>query len=280
MLLCFWKNRCFNFRLGLLVCMNVLLIRKVQILLIFISFMLVWLRILFLVIIRWLWGIFGNRLRVVFRFILKVCRLWLLMFINGVFRVFSVCFSLVLLCILISMLRLIDLVVVVSLVISMLFSVEMISRMQLVLIVCVLMIWYGLIMKFLWIIGSVQVVCVFFRQVLVFWKKFMLVSIDRYVVLFVLQLWVIFVGMKCLCSMFLFGDVFLILVIIVGFLCLVCFSRVLVKLCGVLVLCVSCLILVRLMCVWCLVIFLVLWVRIFCRIVGIFIVCFFFCKWW
>ena len=78
-----------------------------------------------------------------------------------------------------------------------------------------------------------------------------------------------------MCSMFLFGEVFLILVIIVGCLRVACFSRVWVKLCGVLVVWVVVLSLVRLIWVWCVVIFLNLWVMIFFSMVGMFIFCFF-----
>lgn len=66
---------------------------------------------------------------------------------------------------------------------------------------------------------------------MLFWKNCLLVSIDRYVVLCVVYECVMLVGMKCLCSMFFDGFVFLILVIMVVLLvvCFVC--SVLMKLC-------------------------------------------------
>lgn len=201
-----------------------------------ISVMFCGLRMLFLVISRWLCGMVCCMFSVVCSDILNVCRLWLLMLIIGV-GICRVCFSLLMLCIFISMFMFNDNVSLDSVVSWVLFSVVMISRMQLVFSMCVLYIWQVLMMKFLCSIGSVQVLWVCWRQVLVFWKKFILVSIDRQLVLLNLQLIVMLVGWKFGWIMFLDGLVFFILVIIVGLLLVMVVCSVCMKLCigGVLV---------------------------------------------
>lgn len=108
--------------------MKVLLIRKVWIFVLCIICMLFVLRMLFLVISRWLCGMVWCMFRVVCSDILKVCRLWLLMFISGI-GIWRVCLSLLMLCIFISMFMFSCMVRLDSLVSWWLFSVVMISRM-------------------------------------------------------------------------------------------------------------------------------------------------------